>query len=121
MNVQAAVDTAIRGSPETAAAPLKTQPVRPAPKAAPDGQEQPAAQTEPRPEEVAQAMNGVNGFLASGHSHIQFALHEKAERMMVEVIDNETQEVIKTIPSKELLDLAARIGELVGTTLDRRG
>ena len=42
-------------------------------------------------------------------------------RVMLEVKDNRTGEVIRTIPSKELLDLSARIGEMVGVFLDKKG
>ncbi len=119
MNVQAITDLAIRGSPQrpaSAPAPPVGQPVAlPQPPA-----EQPR-EREPSPREVAQAAEGVNAFLKANGSHIQFALHEKANQLMVEVVDNRTQEVIKTFPPKELLDLAAKIGELVGTLLDERG
>lgn len=76
---------------------------------------------EPSRHEVSNAVEGMNAFLGSANSHIQFAMHEGSHRMMVEVIDNQTQQVVKTIPSKELLDLAAKIGELVGTLLDKKG
>ncbi len=122
MNVQAITDLAIRGAPQRPAgntpAPAVGRPV-----AAVEIQsagEQPRRQ-EPSPREVAQAAEGVNAFLKANGSHIQFPLHEKANQLMVEVVDNRTQEVIKTFPPKELLDLAAKIGELVGTLLDKRG
>ena len=122
MNVQAITDLAIRGSPQRPAANTPPPPVG-RPVAAAGVQvagEQPREQ-EPSPREVAQAAEGVNAFLKANGSHIQFALHEKANQLMVEVVDNRTQEVIKTFPPKELLDLAAKIGELVGTLLDERG
>jgi flagellar protein FlaG len=78
--------------------------------------------TEPSYEEVASTTEGVNAFLnSSSASHIQFSVHEEADRIMVQVIDEDTQEVVRTIPPKELLDLAAKIGEMVGTLLDQRG
>lgn len=120
MNVQAISDLAIRGSPGRAQ-PIEPQPMRPVPAEAVFAPGKPAPEPEPSAEETAQALEGVNAFLASSGSHIQFAVHQASKRMMVEVINNDTQEVIKTIPSRELLDLAAKIGELVGTLLDRRG
>jgi flagellar protein FlaG len=70
---------------------------------------------------VEEVTEGVNSFLQSSGSHIRFAVHDKAKELMVQVIDDRTEEVIRTIPPKELLDLAAKIGELVGALLDRRG
>jgi flagellar protein FlaG len=119
MNVEAIANTVIRNPPATQA-PLR-EPQR--------GQQPVEVQAEvpagERPEvdraELAQALDGVNSFLASGNNHIQFALHEGSGQMIVEVIDNTTDEVIKTFPSKELLDLASKIGELLGTLLDEKG
>lgn len=80
-----------------------------------------AEETEADPEKIAQAVNGVNDLLSSNNAnHIKFSMHEETNRIMVQVIDEATQEVIKTIPSEELLDLAATIGDLVGTLIDER-
>ncbi|NLM46517.1 MAG: flagellar protein FlaG [Firmicutes bacterium] len=51
---------------------------------------------------------------------IRFKLHEGAGRLMLEVIDLETNEVIKEIPPKKLLDLAAGIREMIGLLLDEK-
>lgn len=51
---------------------------------------------------------------------LSFQLHEASGRMMVRVINEETGEVIKEIPPKEILDTVARIMEFVGLLLDRR-
>ena len=124
MNAIAAMDIQIRGSPTAgpvvgeapAPRPAAAEP-RPVPPATPNA----AAGNQPDPEDVKQAAEGVNAFLKSSGSHVQFAYHEGAKRMMVQVIDDTTREVIRSIPSKELLDLAAKIGEMVGLLLDERG
>ena len=116
MNTVAISDSAIRGSPEPRQVGRPPEPVGASDRArrgrAPEG--------EPSPELVKLATEGTNSFLRSSGSHIQFAFHDKAKELMVEVIDDATKEVIKTIPPKELLDLAAKIGDLVGALLDRR-
>jgi flagellar protein FlaG len=123
MNAQAIADLTIRGSPETGIRSPGSQPVRAAPVAeVREATDHPDRHAEPSLQEVVQATEGINAFLRSGSAdHIQFAVHEKANRMMVQVIDDKTREVVRTIPPKELLDLAAKIGELVGTLLDQRG
>lgn len=122
MNIIAATDIPIRGSPSVspaageASAPRPAAPEpRPVPPPAPEGENQ------QDPKDVEQAAEGVNAFLQSSGSHVRFALHKATERMMVEVVDDETQDVIRTIPSKELLDLAAKIDAMVGVLLDRKG
>ncbi|MBE9523215.1 MAG: flagellar protein FlaG, partial [Proteobacteria bacterium] len=41
--------------------------------------------------------------------------------IMVTVREQSTGEVIREIPPSEILDLAARLGEMVGLLFDRRG
>ena len=120
MNIEAIATTAIRSSPATEA--LQREP----PREAPLVEVKPAAATSPEPPEIdraqmAQVVDGMNSFLAAGSNHIQFALHEASGKMMVSVIDDTTKEVIRSFPSKELLDLASKIGELVGTLMDKKG
>ncbi len=122
MNMQAVTEVPIIGSPGPGPRTEgpESRPARPVAEAPSITPQQPAPNAMPAPEELARALEGMNGFLASGNNHIQFAVHQEAERLMVQIIDDETQEVIRTIPSKELLDLAARIGEMVGMLLDKR-
>jgi flagellar protein FlaG len=120
MNIALATDPQVRGSPRPAVLAGRTgepgkgadAPAQPAPS---------ADRPEARGEEVEAAAEGVNAFLKSSGSHLQFAVHRETNRMMVQVIDNVTQEVVRTIPSKELLDLAAHISEMVGVLLDKKG
>jgi len=119
MNAIAALkDVQIRGSPLKEAPLLRSAPAT-TPVAEPPVQ--PETPNEPPLPTVEKATEGVNAFLKSNGSHIQFAVHSGTNRMMVEVIDDTTKEVIRTIPSKEVLDLAAKIDEMVGLLLDERG
>ncbi len=119
MNLQAIAEVSIRGSPQSGG--TQNEAIHKAQEALAQRMAAAREEREPSPEEVAQAMDAVNGFLKANGSHIQFALHDKLKQLMVEVVDNRTQEVIKTFPPKELLDLAAKIGEMVGALLDRKG
>ncbi|WP_025321210.1 flagellar protein FlaG [Deferrisoma camini] len=119
MNLQAITEVSIRGSPQSGGA--QNEAIHRAQEAVAQRVEEAREEREPSPEEVAQAVEAMNGFLKANNSHIQFALHDKLKQLMVEVVDNRTQEVIKTFPPKELLDLAAKIGEMVGALLDRKG
>jgi flagellar protein FlaG len=74
-------------------------------------------QTEER-KEVKQVIEAINTVLENSGNHIKFVEHEAAEQMMVQIRDNNTDEVIRTVPSKELLDLAAKISDMVGVLID---
>jgi len=52
------------------------------------------------------------------HKWLRFRLHEDTDRLIVQVLDAETLEVIREIPPEELLDLASRIHEMIGLFID---
>ena len=51
---------------------------------------------------------------------LQFSIHRSSGRLMVTVTDEETGRVIREIPEREMLDLAARVQEMVGRIFDRK-
>ena len=51
---------------------------------------------------------------------LDFSRHEKTGRTMVKVLNKETDEVIREIPSEKILDMAAKIGEMVGLLFDEK-
>ena len=75
----------------------------------------------PDPDRVRQAVEALNKAVeVSLPNRLQFRLHEATEQMQVQVIDQESDKVIKEIPPQEILDLMARIHEMVGWFLDER-
>lgn len=52
---------------------------------------------------------------------LQFAVHESSGRMKVTVIDEDTGKVIREIPSDEVLNLAAKLDEMIGMIFDQKG
>ena len=51
----------------------------------------------------------------------QFSVHKASGKMMVTVVDESTGKVVREIPSQELLDLSAKIDEMVGMIFDQKG
>ncbi len=49
---------------------------------------------------------------------LDFRIHEETHRVVVKVIDTETDKVIKEIPPEQILQLAARIQEMIGLLVD---
>ena len=52
---------------------------------------------------------------------LQFSVHKASGEMMVIVREESTGDVIREIPPSEMLDLAARLGEMVGLLFDQTG
>lgn len=66
-------------------------------------------------EEVSEMLNESARWT---HKRLRFLVHEETERMMVQVIDTETDEVIREIPPEEMLNLVARIHRMIGLLID---
>jgi flagellar protein FlaG len=54
------------------------------------------------------------------NTHLQFHLHDKLNEYYVEVVDDQTKEVIRQIPSKKILDVAAKMQEMIGLLVDEK-
>ena len=53
--------------------------------------------------------------------NLNFSVHQASGQIMVTVTDETTGEVIREIPSSELLNLAAKLDEMVGILFDEKG
>jgi len=51
---------------------------------------------------------------------LDFSIHEETERLIVRVIDKETNEVIREIPPEKILDIVAQVDKLLGLIIDER-
>lgn len=70
--------------------------------------------------EMKSALGGVNKFLKEIGSSLNFIHDEASGRSAVQVLD-EHGEVIRQIPPQELLDVYAKIRNIVGILLDESG
>jgi len=78
-------------------------------------------QKEPDLTHTTQAVADIQKDLNAIHNvELQFAVHEASGEIMVTVRDQSTGEVIREIPPSEILDLAARLGEMVGLLFNGR-
>ena len=69
-------------------------------------------------EKIQEVVEGLNQFLQPTHTSIHFEYHEKLDEYYVKVIDDQTDETIREIPSKKLLDIYATMIEFVGIMVD---
>ncbi|GGE81765.1 flagellar protein FlaG [Priestia taiwanensis] len=71
-------------------------------------------------EKIERVTGDMNKFLEPSRTHLQFKLHEKSNEYYVELVDDRTQEVIREIPSKKLLDMHAEMITFVGLLVDKK-
>ncbi|MGI6129986.1 MAG: flagellar protein FlaG [bacterium] len=76
--------------------------------------------TVPTQEDVEQAALVLEDTVQAFNQRLSFVLHTDSGRMQVQVIDNQTQEVVKELPPTEVLETVARIRQAVGLLLDKK-
>ena len=70
--------------------------------------------------EIKNAVSKINKVLEGEGTHLQYEKHEVLNQMIIKVIDDNTNEVIKEIPSKKILDMVAKMCELAGILVDKK-
>ena len=76
----------------------------------------------PDPERLKELAVDVQKNLKVMHNvDLQFSVHEASGQIMVVVREESTGEVIREIPPKEVLNLAAKFEELAGMILNKTG
>lgn len=71
-------------------------------------------------EELETIVNKLNEFVNPVETSIQFELHEQLNEYYVKVINKETEEVVREIPPKKMLDMYAAMAELMGLIVNEK-
>jgi flagellar protein FlaG len=66
--------------------------------------------------EVVSELNDVAKVL---QTNLQFSIDEKTNKIVVKVLDADTQKVIRQIPPEDVMKMSARIQELLGILFDQ--
>lgn len=66
------------------------------------------------PVALATAVEQINDFIQIARRDLVFSVDERTGQTVVSVVDAQTQEVIRQIPSEEVLAIAARLDEARG-------
>jgi uncharacterized FlaG/YvyC family protein len=67
--------------------------------------------------------NQLNRAMEIFNKRLRFEVHEETERIMVKILEKKagnTDEVIKEIPPERVLDMLARLEEMIGLLIDER-
>lgn len=71
-------------------------------------------------EKLQHAVDTINEFLQINHNASKFVLHDGLDRYFVQVVDTKTEEVVKEIPPKKLLDAFYEMQKLLGMIVDEK-
>jgi flagellar protein FlaG len=66
------------------------------------------------PEQLAHAVKQINEAIKSMSSGVEFTIDEQSHATVVKVVDVDTREVLRQMPSAETLDIAKSLNKLQG-------
>lgn len=96
------------GSPVVAAF---TPPTGSAPIDLPHTAEPPVAGTQPTDAQLQSAVDKLNQAMQQSNTNLQFSIDSESKRTLIRVIDSNTGETIKQIPSKEVIAISHAIDQ----------
>ena len=71
-------------------------------------------------ENVQQVIDSLNKFLEPNSTSVKFELHEELNEYYVTIVNDDTHEVVREIPSKKILDIYAAMTEFLGFVVDKK-
>ena len=77
-------------------------------------------QTQAHTQEVSEAVNEVNDYLKNMNRNLSFSIDEDSGDSIIIIKDSENDEVIRQIPSEELLVIRKKMDYLVGVLFDAK-
>ena len=85
-----------------------------------NGNEEAQAAAAQNAQRIESAVKRANNTMRMTKTSCQFQYHEETNRVSIKVIDKDTEEVIREIPSEEALELIQRMWEMAGILVDER-
>jgi flagellar protein FlaG len=86
----------------------------------PDAGSQQVRTAKPSPQEVQQATDAINKALERSDQSVRFSIDHDTGTTMVTVVDSSTNEVIRQMPSEEVISIARSIDRLQGILLKNK-
>jgi flagellar protein FlaG len=65
-------------------------------------------------------LKGVNEKMEPYDTQIEFSIHEKSKQVMIKIVNMNTKETIREIPSEKLTDIIANLLEVSGILVDEK-
>ena len=77
-------------------------------------------QYEPNKEHIQKLVDEAQSVLQRVNGQLTFKVHEGTGRILVQVVEKETKEVLREIPPEKMLDVIAGIWQWSGIAVDRK-
>ncbi len=69
---------------------------------------------------MEKVLRDANDMMQGSATHFEFKIHEKSGEVIVKLIEDETNQVIREIPSEKLVEIITNLQELVGLCVDQK-
>jgi flagellar protein FlaG len=102
--------------------PVTTPAAEPAPAPAPAPAVSASTATPPTTEQVKKAVDDINASLAANGNgqNVAFAVDPSSKRVVIQVIDQQTNKVIRQIPSEEIIQMSLSLGTKLGQVINQQ-
>jgi len=87
-------------------------PVAVAPKAVADTAKQ-AAPQQPSPAQLQNAVDSINLVMRQSNQNLEFSLEPNTQKPIIRMVDTETGQLIRQIPSEEMLEITRSIDQFM--------
>ena len=74
----------------------------------------------PAPADLSKAVEQIQGYLRDSGKNLSVSFDDSADRYVTRVVSSDTGEVVLTIPSEEVLEVARAINEKLGGLINQR-
>ncbi len=80
----------------------------------------PTTTTKPSTEQVQEALREIRRVVGPVAQNLQFSIDEESGKTVVKIVDSSTKEVVRQMPSEELLAIAHALDRLKGLLLKQK-
>lgn len=74
---------------------------------------------EPTPAELKSAVEKLNQSMTASSQDLQFSVDEDSKKTVVKLVDRNTHEVLRQMPTKEALEIAKSLDKAMGKLIDQ--
>lgn len=70
--------------------------------------------------EVKKAVDKLNNFMDEDNVKVEYEIHPQFKDIIVKIVEKDTGKVISEVPPKKILDMVAKMCEMVGVLFDKK-
>lgn len=71
-------------------------------------------------QDIINSIEKANKKIQGSGTELSFSVHSATKQIMIKIIDKQSKEIVKEIPSEKILDMVANIMETSGLIIDRK-